>query len=229
MLWAAILGGATVLYRLVSIVIWFERRPGAFLVCELSRPALALTVVTVLLAVGSGLEAVLIGTAAGSLLAAVVGLIVLRHSFEPDDRLRRGRADPPAGDDPQPDHDVVLGDGERGRLRALAVRQRRRPRRLHARLADRLHRGVPAAGIPRRAAAPPQGGDLQGGRGAVRPGRAAGPAPGVLRPPLHQRCARDGGPGAASRGGRARLVRGCGAADPADGGARWSCPRSFAP
>jgi O-antigen/teichoic acid export membrane protein len=80
--WAALLGGATILYRLASIVIWFERRPGAFLVCELSRPALALVVVTVLLAAGAGLEAVLIATGAGSLLAAVVGLIILRHSFD---------------------------------------------------------------------------------------------------------------------------------------------------
>jgi O-antigen/teichoic acid export membrane protein len=80
--WAAVLGGATILYRLASIVIWFERRPGAFLVCELSRPVLALVVITILLAAGAGLEAVLIATAAGSLLAAVVGLVILRHSFE---------------------------------------------------------------------------------------------------------------------------------------------------
>jgi O-antigen/teichoic acid export membrane protein len=81
--WAAVLGAATVLFKLVSIVIWFERRPGAFLACELSRPVLALGLVTGLLAGGAGLEAVLIGNAAGTILAALVGVIVLRGSFDP--------------------------------------------------------------------------------------------------------------------------------------------------
>jgi O-antigen/teichoic acid export membrane protein len=80
--WTAILGAATVLSRLVSIVIWFERRPTAFLVCELSRPVLGLALVTALLAAGSGLEAVLVGSAAGTVLAAIVGFIVLRGSFD---------------------------------------------------------------------------------------------------------------------------------------------------
>ena len=81
-IWTAVLGGATVLFKLASIVIWFERRPGAFLACELSRPILALTLVTSLLVGGAGLEAVLIGNAAGTILAAVVGLVVLRGSFD---------------------------------------------------------------------------------------------------------------------------------------------------
>ena len=80
--WAAVLGAATVVFRLASIVIWFERRPGAFLICELSRPLLAVVLVTSLLAGGAGLEAVLIGSAAGTVLAAVVGLVVLRGSFD---------------------------------------------------------------------------------------------------------------------------------------------------
>ena len=82
-IWAAILGGATLVFRLVSIVIWFERRPSAFLACELSRPALALIVVVALLAGDGGLEDVLIASAAGTLLAALVGLFVLRRSFDP--------------------------------------------------------------------------------------------------------------------------------------------------
>ena len=56
-IWAAVLGGTTLIFRLASIVIWFERRPGAFLACELSRPLLALALVTSLLAGGAGLEA----------------------------------------------------------------------------------------------------------------------------------------------------------------------------
>ena len=80
--WTAVLGGATVLFKLASIVIWFERRPGAFLACELSRPILALGLVTGLLAGGAGLEAVLIGNAAGTVLAVLVGLIALRGSFD---------------------------------------------------------------------------------------------------------------------------------------------------
>jgi O-antigen/teichoic acid export membrane protein len=81
--WAAVLGATTVVFRLASIVIWFERRPGAFLACELARPILALGLVTGLLAGGAGLEAVLIGSAAGTVLAAVIGLAALRGSFDP--------------------------------------------------------------------------------------------------------------------------------------------------
>lgn len=81
--WAAVLGGATLVFRLASIVVWFERRPGAFLACELSRPLLALALVTSLLAGGAGLDAVLIGSAAGTTLAGVVGLVALRGSFDP--------------------------------------------------------------------------------------------------------------------------------------------------
>jgi O-antigen/teichoic acid export membrane protein len=81
-LWAAALGAATVLFRLVSIVIWFERRPQAFLGCELSRPLLVLAIAIPLLAGGAGIETVLIAGAAGALAAAIVGLVLLRHSFE---------------------------------------------------------------------------------------------------------------------------------------------------
>ncbi|MDQ3572736.1 MAG: oligosaccharide flippase family protein, partial [Actinomycetota bacterium] len=81
--WAALLGAATVVFKLASIVIWFERRPGAFLACELSRPILALVVVLFLLASGAGIEGVLIGNGAGTLLAAIVGVVALRRSFDP--------------------------------------------------------------------------------------------------------------------------------------------------
>lgn len=81
--WAAILGGLTVLSRLTSIVVWFERRPTAFLVCELSRPVLTLVAVTALLAGGAGLKSVLIAGTIGTLAAVVVGLVVLGRSFDP--------------------------------------------------------------------------------------------------------------------------------------------------
>jgi len=81
--WAALLGATTVVFRLTSIVIWFERRPTAFLICELTRPLLTLVAVIPLLAADAGLEAVLIAGVAGTFTAAVVGLVVLRHSFEP--------------------------------------------------------------------------------------------------------------------------------------------------
>ncbi len=81
-IWAALLGAATLVFRLASIIIWFERRPTAFLACELSRPALGLVAVVALLAGGGGIESVLIGTAAGAVAAAIVGLVVLRASFE---------------------------------------------------------------------------------------------------------------------------------------------------
>ena len=81
--WAAILGATTILFKLVSIIIWFERRPTAFLVCELSRPALGLIVVIALLAGGGGLESVLIAGTVGAAAAAIVGLVILRRSFEP--------------------------------------------------------------------------------------------------------------------------------------------------
>lgn len=82
-MWAALLGGVTVIYRLASIIIWFERRAGAFLIVELSRPVLALSTVTALLAAGAGLEAVLIGQAAGATAAAIVGIVILKGSFDP--------------------------------------------------------------------------------------------------------------------------------------------------
>lgn len=94
---AVLLGGASLIYRVSSIVLWFERRPGAFLVCELARPAVALAFILPLLAGGGGLEAVLAATAGGAGVAGALGLFMLRHSFEPslDPRevkaiLRRG-------------------------------------------------------------------------------------------------------------------------------------------
>lgn len=80
---AALLGGASLIYRVTSIVIWFERRPGAFLICELSRPILALALTLPLLASGAGVEAVLAATAGGAAAAGAIGLVMLRRSFEP--------------------------------------------------------------------------------------------------------------------------------------------------
>lgn len=81
--WAVVLAGVTLIYKLTSIIIWFERRPGAFLICELIRPALALGLTVPLLAGGAGIEAVLGAAAAGAAAAGAIGLFMLRHSFEP--------------------------------------------------------------------------------------------------------------------------------------------------
>lgn len=81
--WAAGLAAATVVFRLVAIVIWFERRPTAFIVTDVARPVLGLTAILVLLSAGAGLEGALAGTTLGTAVAALLGLALLRGSFEP--------------------------------------------------------------------------------------------------------------------------------------------------
>ncbi|MBA2240636.1 MAG: lipopolysaccharide biosynthesis protein [Solirubrobacterales bacterium] len=80
--WAAGLAAATVVFRLVSIVIWFERRPTAFIVTDVARPIVGLIAIIALLAGGAGLEGALAGTTLGTTLAALLGLVLLRGSFE---------------------------------------------------------------------------------------------------------------------------------------------------
>lgn len=79
--WAGALGGASAFMRVAAIVLWFERRPGAYAVSEGSRPALALTGVTALLATGSGLEGAIAGAALGTLASSVIAVALLRGSF----------------------------------------------------------------------------------------------------------------------------------------------------
>ena len=81
--WAAIAGGAGAVYRVASITIWLERRPYPYIAVEASRPLLTLLVVVPLLIAGGGLEGAIVGTGAGSALATIFALILLRGSWTP--------------------------------------------------------------------------------------------------------------------------------------------------
>ena len=81
--WAGVLAGALLLFKICDIVLWLERRPGAYLVADTSRPVLALIALAAFLAAGSGVEGALVGTVIGTAIAGVVGLVLLSGSFEP--------------------------------------------------------------------------------------------------------------------------------------------------
>jgi len=83
-MWAGILGGAGILYKVASISLWFERRPGAFLISEVMRPGLSLAVMIGLLAAGGGVEGAIAGVAIGTLAAALLDTVMLIGSFEPN-------------------------------------------------------------------------------------------------------------------------------------------------
>jgi O-antigen/teichoic acid export membrane protein len=83
-LWAGVLGGAGVLFKLASISLWFERRPSAFLIAEVGRPLVALAIMIPLLAAGGGLTDAIAGAAAGNIVAALLAAMLLRGSFEPN-------------------------------------------------------------------------------------------------------------------------------------------------
>ncbi len=82
-IWAAVAGGAGAVYRVASITIWLERRPYPYIAVEASRPLLTLLVVVPLLIGGGGLEGAIAGTGAGSALATIFALVVLRGSWHP--------------------------------------------------------------------------------------------------------------------------------------------------
>ena len=81
---AGLLAGATLLFKICDIVLWLERRPGAFLIADSSRPLLGLAVLTAFLAAGEGVEGAMIGTLIGTAAAGAVGLVLLAGSFEPN-------------------------------------------------------------------------------------------------------------------------------------------------
>jgi O-antigen/teichoic acid export membrane protein len=83
-LWAGVLGATGILFRTGSISLWFERRPGAFLVAEVGRPLATLALMIPLLAAGGKLEVAIMAAAAGSLLGALMSVVLLRGSFEPN-------------------------------------------------------------------------------------------------------------------------------------------------
>ena len=89
---AALTGGLGAIFRLTSLVLWLERRPGAHVAVEVVRPVLVLAGVVVLVASGAGLEGAIAGTALGTGLAVAFGLILLSGSFDPRPRLAEAAA-----------------------------------------------------------------------------------------------------------------------------------------
>jgi O-antigen/teichoic acid export membrane protein len=85
---AGLLSGSLLLFKICDIVLWLERRPGAFLIADTSRPLLGLALLTAFLATGSGVEGAMLGTIVGTAFAGIVGLVLLRGSFEPSFDLR---------------------------------------------------------------------------------------------------------------------------------------------
>ena len=81
--WAAILAGFWLVFKLADIVLWLERRPGAFVVSDTVRPVLGLVALVALLSAGTGLEGAIAATAIGTAVGAVVAVILLYGSFEP--------------------------------------------------------------------------------------------------------------------------------------------------
>jgi O-antigen/teichoic acid export membrane protein len=79
---AGLLSGAMLVFKICDIVLWLERRPTAYLIADTSRPVLGLAVLTAFLASGSGVEGAMIGTVIGTAVAGIVGLVLLRGSFE---------------------------------------------------------------------------------------------------------------------------------------------------
>lgn len=83
-LWAGVLGGAGIVFKTGSISLWFERRPGAFLVAEIGRPLITLGVMVPMLAAGGKLEVAIAAAAAGSVLGSLAAVALLHSSFEPN-------------------------------------------------------------------------------------------------------------------------------------------------
>ena len=81
--WAGVLAGVWLVFKIADITLWLERRPGAFMIADTSRPVLGLVALTILLATGSGVEGAILGTAIGTAIAAAVALVLLRGSYEP--------------------------------------------------------------------------------------------------------------------------------------------------
>ena len=98
-IWAAAGGALAAVWRVAANAIRLERRPGAYLATTGSQHLLGVIFAIPLLTQGRGIEAVLIGTAAGNAVALLVALVLIRRSIRPavswrDAReiFRRGRA-----------------------------------------------------------------------------------------------------------------------------------------
>jgi O-antigen/teichoic acid export membrane protein len=80
---AAITGGLGAVFRLSSLVLWLERRPGAHVTAEVARPLLVLVAVVAFVASGAGIEGAIAGTAIGTAASVALTLVLLRGSYDP--------------------------------------------------------------------------------------------------------------------------------------------------
>jgi len=83
-LWAGVLGAGGILFKVASIALWFERRPTAFLIAEISRPVVTLAIMIPMLASGGGLGEAIAAAAAGNVVSSLLAVALLRGSFEPN-------------------------------------------------------------------------------------------------------------------------------------------------
>ena len=79
---AGLLAGTLLVFKIADIVLWLERRPVSYLIADTSRPLLGLVALLAFLATGSGVEGAMLGTLIGTAAAGIVGLFLLRGSFE---------------------------------------------------------------------------------------------------------------------------------------------------
>jgi O-antigen/teichoic acid export membrane protein len=79
---AAITGGLTAIFRLASLVLWLERRPGAHVAAEVLRPLLILIAVVAFVASGAGIDGAIAGTALGTAIGCAFALVLLWGSYE---------------------------------------------------------------------------------------------------------------------------------------------------
>ena len=75
--WAGVLAGVWLVFKIADITLWLERRPSAFVVADTRGPCWAWSPCTALLAGGTGVEGAIVGTAIGTAIAAIVGVVLL--------------------------------------------------------------------------------------------------------------------------------------------------------
>lgn len=81
-LWAGVLGGIGVVFKLASITLWLERRPQLFLISDSSRTIFNLVAIVSFLAAGWGVDGAIIGACVGTGASTILTLILLRGSYE---------------------------------------------------------------------------------------------------------------------------------------------------
>ena len=80
--WAAVLGGVGIVFKLGSLTLWLERRPTRFIISDSSRPVFNLIAITALVASGKGVEGAIVGATIGTTVATALTLFLLRGSYE---------------------------------------------------------------------------------------------------------------------------------------------------